>query len=80
MRAGGLEVALAETTKDNDVALDLRALVKDPRVETAMRAAGVGDTVVSLNFVGAQPGAIDGMARTALDKAARALGSGAVGS
>ena len=41
--------------------------------------AGVGDTIVSLNFVGAQPGDIDGMARSAVDKAARVLGRSAAG-
>ncbi|MFZ1412708.1 MAG: hypothetical protein WAS07_14755 [Micropruina sp.] len=40
LRTGKLDVALAETTKDSDIALDPRALVDDPRVETAMRAAG----------------------------------------
>jgi hypothetical protein len=40
LRAGSIDIALAETTKDSDVALDPRALVDDPRVETAMRAAG----------------------------------------
>ncbi|HEY3546091.1 MAG TPA: hypothetical protein VGK17_08355 [Propionicimonas sp.] len=40
LRTGGIDVALAETTKDSDVALDPRALVDDPRVETAMKSAG----------------------------------------
>lgn len=40
LRTGKMDVALAETTKDSDIALDPRALVDDPRVETAMRAAG----------------------------------------
>jgi hypothetical protein len=37
---GGMDVALAESTKDSDVALDPRTLSEDPRVEAAMRAAG----------------------------------------
>jgi hypothetical protein len=40
LRAGKVDVALAEATKDSDVALDPRRLVDDPRVEEAMRAAG----------------------------------------
>jgi hypothetical protein len=39
MRTGGIMVALAETTKDADLALDARHLGDDPRVEIAMRAA-----------------------------------------
>ncbi|WP_285728272.1 GSU2403 family nucleotidyltransferase fold protein [Psychromicrobium xiongbiense] len=37
---GGLEVALAEATKDSDVALDPRALVDDPTLDAAMKSAG----------------------------------------
>jgi hypothetical protein len=40
LRTGAIDVALAETTKDSDVALDPRALVDNPRIETAMKAAG----------------------------------------
>ncbi|WP_280420856.1 hypothetical protein [Nocardia carnea] len=39
LRTGGIAVALAETTKDADVAIDSRHLGRDPRVENAMRAA-----------------------------------------
>jgi len=40
LRTGGLDVALAEATKDSDVALDPRQLADLPRIETAMRGAG----------------------------------------
>ncbi|MEA5455637.1 GSU2403 family nucleotidyltransferase fold protein [Sinomonas sp. JGH33] len=40
LRTGGIDVALAEATKDSDVALDPRRLADDPRIETAMREAG----------------------------------------
>jgi hypothetical protein len=39
LRTGGVDVALAETTKDSDVAIDPRILEDDPRLEAAMRAA-----------------------------------------
>ena len=39
LQTGQAPVALAETTKDADVALDPRALRDDPRIEAAMRAA-----------------------------------------
>jgi Nucleotidyltransferase len=37
---GGAQVALAEATKDSDLALDVRQLGENPRIEDAMRAAG----------------------------------------
>jgi hypothetical protein len=37
---GGAQIALAETTKDSDLALDTRALSDTPRLEDAMRQAG----------------------------------------
>jgi len=40
LRTGDANVALAEATKDSDLAIDPRSLGEDPRVETAMRAAG----------------------------------------
>lgn len=40
LRTGGIEVALAEATKDSDVALDPRLLADMPRVEAAMQDAG----------------------------------------
>jgi hypothetical protein len=40
LRTGGLAVALPETTKDCDLALDPRALGERPLIEEAMRAAG----------------------------------------
>ncbi|MFI1916111.1 hypothetical protein [Nocardia sp. NPDC020380] len=40
LRTGGIDVALAEATKDSDVALDPRRLSDDPKIEAAMRAAG----------------------------------------
>jgi len=40
LRTGGIDVALAEATKDSDVAIDPRRLADDPRLEEAMRAAG----------------------------------------
>lgn len=40
LRTGGIDVALAEATKDSDVAVDPRLLADDPRIETAMRSAG----------------------------------------
>lgn len=51
LRTGGLDVALAEATKDSDVAIDPRLLTDNPRLETAMRAAGF------LLSVNGQPGA-----------------------
>ncbi|OQS12857.1 hypothetical protein B0T36_22395 [Nocardia donostiensis] len=40
LRTGGINVALAEATKDSDVALDSRHLGTEPPVEAAMTAAG----------------------------------------
>ncbi|HVR30483.1 MAG TPA: GSU2403 family nucleotidyltransferase fold protein [Thermoanaerobaculia bacterium] len=40
LRTGAAEVALAEMTKDSDLALDPRALAREPLIEEAMRAAG----------------------------------------
>lgn len=40
LRTGGIDVALAEATKDSDVAVDPRLLADDPRIEAAMRSAG----------------------------------------
>ncbi|MFI2103064.1 GSU2403 family nucleotidyltransferase fold protein [Isoptericola sp. NPDC019693] len=40
MHTGRLDVALAEATKDSDVAVDPRVLPDDPRIENAMTAAG----------------------------------------
>lgn len=40
LRTGGVDVALAEATKDCDVALDPRALANDPLVEASMRGGG----------------------------------------
>lgn len=40
LRTGGVDVALAESTKDSDLALDPRRLSDNPRIEQAMRAAG----------------------------------------
>ncbi|MGI8869594.1 MAG: hypothetical protein ACR2F6_12260 [Mycobacteriales bacterium] len=37
---GAAPVAIAESTKDSDLALDPRSLSDDPRVEAAMRSAG----------------------------------------
>lgn len=37
LRTGGLDVALAESTKDSDMAIDPRSLGSDPLVEVAMR-------------------------------------------
>ncbi|BCJ38060.1 hypothetical protein Athai_55630 [Actinocatenispora thailandica] len=51
LRTGGIDVALAEATKDSDVALDPRLLVDVPRVEAAMQDAGFAPDV------NGQPGA-----------------------
>lgn len=51
LRTGGIDVALAEATKDSDVALDPRQLADDPRIEIAMRQAGF------LPSANGQPGA-----------------------
>lgn len=51
LRTGGIDVALAEATKDSDVAIDPRLLADVPRLEAAMRAAGF------LPSVNGQPGA-----------------------
>ena len=40
IHTGGAAVALAEATKDSDLAIDPRSLAPQPRVEEAMRAAG----------------------------------------
>ncbi|HUP21692.1 MAG TPA: GSU2403 family nucleotidyltransferase fold protein [Thermoanaerobaculia bacterium] len=40
LQTGGVAVALAETTKDSDLAVDPRVLGGTPRIEEAMRAAG----------------------------------------
>lgn len=40
LRTGGIDVALAEATKDSDVAVDPRLLGDDPLLENAMRIAG----------------------------------------
>jgi molybdopterin-guanine dinucleotide biosynthesis protein len=40
LRTASAPVALAESTKDSDLAIDTRMLGEDPRVEEAMRAAG----------------------------------------
>ncbi|MGN2642413.1 hypothetical protein ACTD5D_40825 [Nocardia takedensis] len=40
LHTGGLDIALAETTKDADIALDPGLLAPDPRIEAAMRGAG----------------------------------------
>jgi hypothetical protein len=39
LRTGGLDIALAEATKDSDVALDPRTLGPDPKIEEAMKKA-----------------------------------------
>jgi Nucleotidyltransferase len=40
LHTGAVHVALAEATKDSDLALDTRALADQPLIEEAMRAAG----------------------------------------
>ncbi|WP_183086313.1 hypothetical protein [Mycetocola tolaasinivorans] len=40
LRTGGIDVALAEATKDSDVALDPRNLARVPQLEAAMKGAG----------------------------------------
>lgn len=45
-------VALAESTKDSDIALDARLLVDDPLIQEAMKSAGF-----LLDPIGGQPGA-----------------------
>ncbi|WP_280187105.1 MULTISPECIES: hypothetical protein [Nocardia] len=40
LHTGGLDIALAETTKDSDLALDPGLLEPDPKIEQAMREAG----------------------------------------
>ncbi|MEO7058887.1 MAG: GSU2403 family nucleotidyltransferase fold protein [Lapillicoccus sp.] len=52
LRTGGAQVALAEATKDSDLAMDPRRLGDDPRVEAAMSGAGFIPNPVSR-----QPGA-----------------------
>ena len=52
LHTGRAEVALAETTKDSDLAIDSRTLAEDPRIEDAMKAAGF-----VLDPIGGQPGA-----------------------
>jgi hypothetical protein len=58
LHTGSLNIALAEATKDADLALDPRLLVDDPLIEAAMAAAGF------YQDVGGQPGAwlsVDGI-------------------
>lgn len=52
LRTGSAGFALAEATKDSDLAIDPRELGNDPRLEEAMAAAGF-----VLNPVTQQPGA-----------------------
>jgi hypothetical protein len=52
LHTGAAEVALAEATKDSDLALDSRSLGEDPLIEEVMTAAGF-----QLNRVSDQPGA-----------------------
>ncbi len=40
LRTGGLQVALAEATKDSDVALDPRTVAGEPLLDDAMTRAG----------------------------------------
>lgn len=42
---GGMDMALAEATKDSDVALDPRSLSDYPRIEAAMMAAGFSPAI-----------------------------------
>lgn len=51
LRTGGIDVALAEATKDSDVAVDPRLLAADPRLEAVMKKAGF------LPAISQQPGA-----------------------
>src|SRR5258706_14168677 len=52
LHTGAADVALAEATKDSDLALDARSLGEDPRVEEAMEQAGF-----YLDPASGQPGA-----------------------
>ena len=52
LRTGSVTFALAEATKDSDLAIDPRNLGEDPRLEEAMTGAGF-----ILNPVSQQPGA-----------------------
>jgi hypothetical protein len=52
LHTGRADIALAETTKDSDLALDTRHLGNEPRIEQAMSAAGF-----SQDMAGGQPGA-----------------------
>jgi hypothetical protein len=40
LHTGGADVALAETTKDSDLAIDTRNLAATPKLEIVMREAG----------------------------------------
>jgi hypothetical protein len=52
LHTGALHLAIAETTKDADVALDPRGLADDPRVDEALQDAGF-----TRDRTAAQPGA-----------------------
>lgn len=52
LHTGSVEIALAEYTKDSDLAIDTRTLGDDPLIEAAMSGAGF-----SINPVTKQPGA-----------------------
>jgi hypothetical protein len=62
LRTGGADVALAEATKDSDLAIDPRELRSDPRIEVAMERAGFYPNPFS-----SQPGAWMNPAGTPVD-------------
>ena len=62
LRTGGADVALAEVTKDSDLAIDPRELRSDPRIEVAMERAGFYPNPFS-----GQPGAWMNPAGTPVD-------------
>jgi len=51
LRTGGVDVALAEATKDSDVALDPRRLADDPKIETAEVAGPAALLVAKLHKI-----------------------------
>ena len=58
LRTGGIDVALAEATKDSDVAVDPRGLADDPLLEAAMTAAGFYPSINGQPGAWVSPGGI----------------------
>lgn len=58
LRTGGIDVALAEATKDSDVVVDPRTLAEDPLLEAVMKAAGFYPSINGQPGAWVSPGGI----------------------